>query len=96
MRWIITQDLIDNGAAVGFGHSDQGGWCRDLGGLSEPLPTEIRLKDDDGEIYYIGRTRDIGEAEGRAFAPLDWAMTNAGATTLEFRPAGSTAAWSAL
>lgn len=96
MRWIITQDLIGSGEAVGCGHGDAGGWCRDLDGLAEPMPTEIRIKDDDGEVYYLGRTRDIGEAESRAFAPLDWAMANAGATTLEHRPMGSNNKWETL
>lgn len=96
MRWIITQDLIGAGEAVGYGHNQNGGWCRDLNALSEQMPTEIRLKDDDGEVYYIGLTRDIGEDGDRAFAPLDWAMNHAGATTLEHRPAHTNNAWETL
>lgn len=54
-----------------------------------------RVKDDDGEIYYEGRMtleRLNGDGE-RAFGPLDFAMADAGATSLEYLQRG---AWQVL
>ena len=48
--------------------------------------TAFRLFDDDGEHYYCGRiNRDwLDGDESTAFAPLDWAMADAGATTMKY------------
>lgn len=45
-----------------------------------------RVKDDDGEIYYEGRmTKErLEDSEDRAFGPLDFAIANAGATSMEY------------
>jgi hypothetical protein len=45
-----------------------------------------RVKDDDGDIYYEGRmTKErLEDSEDRSFGPLDFAMADAGATTMEY------------
>ncbi len=53
--------------------------------------TAFRLYDDDGELLFRGRLWDDG-SEGEAFAPLDWGMTDSGATRLDLyerRPDGT-------
>jgi hypothetical protein len=48
-----------------------------------------RLKDDDGNTMYIIES-DIDPAEGseeELFAPLDWAMNDVGATSIEYKDA---------
>ena len=80
--WIITRDFIFDGEAKGT--------CgpRNI----EPAVLEalrnngadcerFRILDDDGELYYHGRLYG-----GTGFEPLwDFAMPNAGATTIEIR-----------
>lgn len=79
-KWIITQDLLcdskdpDDVSAVGRGNH---------GGLVGTLPYEFRLRDDDGLIYYYGRSNDR-ESES-AFTPLDWSMGYAGCTSIEYK-----------
>lgn len=50
---------------------------------------EFRLFDDDGELYYEGLCKDLeNQDEQSAFAPLDWAMNDAGATRMDYRKVG--------
>ena len=79
--WVITQDKIDNGRNVGRGSSDlpPNPQC----GKSHQLKYRFRLKDDDGEVYYIGYSDDCESEAG--FAPLDdFAEGYAGCTTIEY------------
>jgi hypothetical protein len=63
MKWVITQDHMDGGRAVGIGT---------YRGDPAALPYRFRLKDGDGEVYYEGKSDD--DASGAAFQPLDmWA-----------------------
>jgi len=74
MRWVITDDCGDDGLAVGSGNFP-------LGRLAE-LPHRFRLRDDDGEVYYLGRSDD--QDSEAAFAPLDWATGYAGCTEIQY------------
>ncbi len=64
--------------------------------IAKAMAHEIRLLDDDGEVYFEGASNDINQSEGRSFAPLDWAMDDAGCTELQYRPMGSDAKWETL
>ncbi|UBM12804.1 hypothetical protein [Cupriavidus metallidurans] len=67
-----------------------------LKGFTENWSDEFRLKDDDGAVYYEGRCNGLDDADqDNAFAPLDWAMNDAGCTTMEVRKVGS-ATWEVL
>lgn len=74
--WKITKDRIfdpsmDERPAVGFSSRNYDG---------RELPHQFRMKDDDGEIYYYGRS-----SSDSSFAPLDdFGMPNAGCTTIEY------------
>ena len=46
--------------------------------------TAFRIYDDDGVLYYRGRYYRNPTTE-RAFAPLDWAEGEAGATRIDYR-----------
>lgn len=74
MRWVITDDCLDDGQAIGAGNFP-------LGRHAE-LPHRFRLLDDDGEVYYLGRSDDR-DSEA-AFAPLDWAAGYAGCTEIQY------------
>jgi len=87
MRWIITSDLIDTNSH-GVGDDDNGKRVQTFTTAGDALPTDFRLYDDDGKLYYEGRTADINEDEERAFAPLDWARYKAGCTYMMYRPHG--------
>jgi hypothetical protein len=91
MQWIILRDHLAN---------DKGGpdWfvtaSMPPGFTKETvaaLPYEFELFDDDGERYYSGKCGDVANAdESQAFAPLDWAMSEAGATYMMIRKVGQT------
>ena len=50
----------------------------------------FRMKDDDGEVYYVGRI--ILDDDTSGFEPLDdFGMPNAGCTSIEYRE--KTGAW---
>lgn len=71
--WIITEDHTD-GKSVGVK-------SRDYDGRFLPFP--FRLLDDDGELYYEGRSDD-NDSE-RAFAPLDdFGMPDSGCTDIQY------------
>ena len=49
----------------------------------DEMPVKFRIKDDDGESYYEGRMTKVCSVES-PLAPLDdFAMPNAGATSIE-------------
>ncbi len=75
MRWVITDDYLDDGRVIGVGNFP-------LDGRLAELPCRFRLLDDDGEVYYLGRS-DAQDSEA-AFAPLDWAAAHAGCTEIQY------------
>lgn len=106
MFWMITEDLIpvtELPSRVGVGKLP-----KQLRQPSTPTdqekrlwieaqPFEFKLLDDDGETYYLGVCGDLNEADGdQAFAPLDWAMADAGCTTMMYRQKGTKARWETL
>jgi hypothetical protein len=109
MRWIITRDVIgDEAHVVGAGKYPERDAVRNLTGEErkaavanvakhERWKYEIRLSDDDGNLYYEGLVGDLDNAsEGPAFAPLDWAEANAGCTYMEYRRRGTNEKWKVL
>lgn len=92
MKWIITKDLIPMEGVrsrIGWGNYASDKTTETAVSLAQSpmtalaLPYEFRLKDDDGEIYYEGRSDDNSSQD--AFAPLDWAEADAGCTSIEYR-----------
>ncbi len=84
--WLITEDLIDSGEAVGTcGGSSISQAQFDL--LREGRHENIDLfclYDDDGELYYAGRMLESPETQG--FEPLDdFGMPNAGCTLIKIQ-----------
>jgi hypothetical protein len=81
--WIIDIDHIKDQYS-----NREGRASRDYEeGVFSTLETiKWRVKDDDGDIYYEGRmTKErLHDSEDRAFGPLDFAMADAGATTMEY------------
>jgi hypothetical protein len=78
--WKIVRDYI----------SPKGDECYQVGkerGVYHGGKFRYRLKDDDGNTYYI-LLSDIDPNEGterQLFAPLDWAMSYAGCTSIEYK-----------
>lgn len=71
MQWIITKDHIgdlDEKTRVGYGNYK---------GEPNNLSIRFKLYDDDGELCYEGRCSE------EDFAPLDWAMNDAGCTEMK-------------
>jgi hypothetical protein len=93
MNWIITKDHLATG--------DQKGRVG-VGNVSNEhevaLPrVRFRLLDDDDEVYYEGVMDKEGfddADESQAFAPLDWAMADAGCTEMQYREGNG--AWTTL
>lgn len=85
--WIIDNDLI-NDYVEERPINREGAHSSDFDPIMfmEMDRVQWRVKDDDGEIYYEGRmTKErLEDFEGRAFGPLDFAMADAGATTMEY------------
>jgi hypothetical protein len=75
MRWVITDDCLDGGRDIGAGRFP-------CGGALDELPYRFRLLDDDGEVYYLGRSDD--QDSEAAFAPLDWAADHAGCAEIQY------------
>lgn len=49
---------------------------------------QIRLLDDDGEVYFVGlatKKSILDAGEDIAFDALDWAMADAGCTELQYK-----------
>lgn len=81
--WIITDDLINNGEAVGEWNGNKeyidAGKCK----------YTFRMLDDDNEVYYIGKS-----GNSSAFDPLDqFGMPNAGCTDIQYLENGK---WKSL
>jgi hypothetical protein len=105
MKWLIPKDLIASAGestAVGEGNVSQesrniiralpseavGSF---LAGFTKSWSHEIRLYDDDGELYYEGRCDQLDQADqDAAFAPQDWATNEAGCTSTKYRKVGAT------
>ena len=78
--WIIDEDRIGDGTDAGV--SGPRGRCAIP--KDKTSGVRFRMKDDDGEVYYIGRL--FGEFDG--FEPLDdFGTPNAGCTSIEMREA---------
>jgi hypothetical protein len=91
--WIITRDLLfEDTPNTGNTKSRAGVHSADYdeARFARADTLEIRLLDDDGEVYYEGRItrRRLEGAEDRAFEVLDWAMADAGCTELQFYDKG--------
>ena len=78
MRWVITavhlKDCVESLNEVGRGNHPLE--------RAEELPYRFKLFDDDGNLYYEGRSNDRDSEE--AFEPLDWSMFHAGCTSIEY------------
>ena len=86
--WIITKDyLVDEESGI----KSRVGTCSskyDAEKFATRPQLHIRLLDDDGEVYYEGlatKKRILDSGEDLAFAPLDWAMADAGCTEMQYR-----------
>lgn len=101
MDWIITHDPDHQKQYTGrydgdFHNCTKFPRIAELDALAEKLPYEIRLLDDDGNVYYTGKCGDITDAyEEQAFEPQDFFMDYAGCTETQFRKVGTTA-WETL
>lgn len=67
-KWVITEDVIGEGVPNSLHNPGASGGIL------------FRIFDDDGYLYYRGRSYI-----GKSFAPLDWAMAHAGATEIRYR-----------
>lgn len=77
--WVITKDFINS-------HPLEGGDRRRIGTgsknykLGAKLPFKFRMLDDDGEVYYEGRS-----SSDSSFDPLDdFGTPNDGCTTIQY------------
>ena len=79
--WTITNDLVDDGKNVGTAS------CNYDEAKAALLKHHFRLLDDEGEIYYEGKSDDCDSQ--RAFAPLDdFGQGYAGCTEIQYFQAG--------
>lgn len=81
--WMITKDKISGPDVASRKGKVSHDWKADRAKL--PM-TRFRLLDDDCNVYYYGKMpdEDINGDETIAFAPLDWAMNDAGCTIMEY------------
>lgn len=82
MAWVIDKDHIgDSNAKPGTLQNAVGlVGPRSYKGDGSELGCKFRMHDDDGELYYEGRSGD-----GSDFGPLDdFGMPNAGATRISY------------
>ena len=94
--WIITRDIYgeEGGYAPELGEMDRvGTHSRDYNAerFAQAGTIPIRLLDDDGELVYEAsatRERILDSPEDRAFELLEWAMTDAGCTELQYFESG--------
>ncbi len=88
MSWVITEDHIDGGEAVGVCHGKADVIQILLDGGS-PNEFKFRMRDGDGVLYYEGLS-----SLPDSFAPLDdFGTPAAGATRIEYFEKG---AWALL
>jgi hypothetical protein len=92
MAWKITKDHskdMREKSRVGIGQGQNA--------PDEQFTYEFCLKDDDGNLCYSGLIDEqVNGDESEAFAPLDFAGSDVGATTMEYRPRGSNGEWQTL
>lgn len=86
--WIITKDhCVDEENGI----KSRVGTCSpkfDAEKFATKPQLDIRLLTDDGDVIYEGKAtqkRILDAPEHIAFAPLDWAMADAGCTELQYR-----------
>ena len=90
MRWIITRDHIYERFKAECPDGFEPPYRNDAGTCSvgnifadtdikKELPFLFKIYDDDGELYYEGRSDE------EEFEPLDWATWNAGATEIHYK-----------
>ncbi len=73
--WCITKDHLDGNETVNKKTDD--------------MIIPIRLYDDDDILYYSGwMTQEFMDEGEAAFEPLDWAMYNAGCTSMQYKEPG--------
>ena len=76
MPWIIDTDFISEPGKNAVGVMGPTGYQGD----GSELVYKFRLKDDDGEVYYLGRSHSSS-----SFAPLDdFGLAGAGCTAIEY------------
>lgn len=76
-QWIITRDLTEHD-----GNPECAVHRGNFHGDPATLPYAFRLYDDDGHLYYEGKSSDRNSQ--RAFDPLDWAQPYAGCTRIDY------------
>ena len=83
MRWIILEDLIDNGDYLGCSGADG------VPNKSDEI-TRFRILDDDDIVYFKGNAalKSCGERAEEEFEPLDEVGAGFGATSIEYFEAG--------
>jgi hypothetical protein len=80
--YLITANLIDK--------NQQPKPCPPLWDeITSQTYLNIRLLDDDGNVYFEGISQDIYESEELAFAPLDDLQPSFGVTELQYYENGS-------
>ena len=87
--WIITEDKIDQGTAIGvIGPSDAPkDMCEQL---KSGEGRTFRMLDDDDKVYYKGRIIADDPGSEEDFGPLDdYGTPNAGCMSIEYRENGS-------
>jgi hypothetical protein len=91
VQWIITRDYLYEQHK-----DDSGGWTNEsnVRGFDTPqyrkaaeLPLQFKIYDDDGVLYYEGRSDE------EEFEPLDWAEYVAGATSIMYKQQDGSWAW---
>ena len=85
MAWIIDKDHIADPKAQPATNCNAVGLMgpRECSGDTSKMVHRFRMLDDDGEVYYEGRS-DSRDDEN-AFGPLDnFGMPNAGCTSIEY------------
>lgn len=79
--WIITHDMLENGANIGIQSRDYDESMKDK------LIHRFRLLDGDSEVYYEGLSDDCDSES--AFAPLDdFGEGYAGCTEIQYQQKG--------
>lgn len=100
MKWIITEDRVNDGAPITHtstntlvvGRVGQGPTIKTQHQMQEyckGMEHEFRLLDDDNEIYFLGMCQGLDDADGdEAFEPLDAIGKPYGCTMLQYRKLG--------
>lgn len=70
--FVIVSDKVENGRLNGWIYGDKS---------TERFPIQLRLYDDDGELYYVAKASNWDYAE----LAHDWAQNNAGCTNSTYR-----------